>query len=210
VLVSRTVLLIAVLVAAMLLILAGCGGGASQPTQEEHDTHRGAAADFATVKLLLSGDRGVSGAATFTRADGGVRVKLNFRGLPKPHKSYLAHIHSGYCGTGDGHAHHGQEGEAANHHHGEDHEHGEHAREHSEEHGGAHQGHEPEGRTPEDIEYPLTPVRSDAEGRGSSTTVLKDLTIHKLYSGEAKYINVHAGGTGDPPDLACANIIKVH
>jgi len=54
----------------------------------------------------------------------------------------------------------------------------------------------------------LTPVESDAEGNGSSTTVLKDLTLDELLTGEPKYINVHAEGTGEPPQLACANLSR--
>ena len=52
----------------------------------------------------------------------------------------------------------------------------------------------------------MTPVESDAEGRGSSTSVLEDLTLDGLLSGEHKYMNVHAVGSGEPPQLSCANL----
>jgi hypothetical protein len=157
------------------------------------------------VELQPTNDSGVSGIATFAKADGGVRVELELRGMPRPQASYLAHIHPGACGDED-HAHHGHGGEAARDDHGEDHEHGyEHGEHEHEEHGTAHEQ-EHEGPTADEIEYPLTPVESDAEGRGSSTSLLEDLTLDGLLSGEHKYINVHAVGSGEPPQLSCANL----
>ncbi len=209
------------LVLAALTLLYGCGqegspavekekkrGSVGQAAGEKSKTRDGTGSS-AVLKLYPTNPPDPSGSASFTEADGDVRVKLNFRGLPKPHKTYLSHIHSGYCGTGGGHADHGQVGEAADDQRGADHKQGDPAREHGEERGGAHEEHGRERGAPRNIEYPLTPVESDAEGRGSSTTMLKDLTIHELYTGEAKYINLHTGGTGNPPDLACANIIKL-
>jgi hypothetical protein len=194
------------LAAALLLVVTGCGGGASQEhTSQEHTTPHGA--DSAAVELQPTNDSGVSGTATFTKADGGVRVKLNLRGLPQPQTSYLSHIHPGACGDED-HTHHGHEDEATEHH-GEAHEHGYEHGEHAEHHGTAYE-HAHEGGPADEIEYPLTPVESDAEGRGSSTTVLEDLTLEVLFSGEHKYINVHAVGTGEPPQLACANLNEAH
>jgi hypothetical protein len=75
-----------------------------------------------------------------------------------------------------------------------------------EEEGGAsheHGGHE--HGTAKEIEYPLTPVEPDGQGNGSSTTVLKSVTLEGLLSGEAKHINVHAPGSGQPPPVTCAN-----
>ena len=71
-----------------------------------------------------------------------------------------------------------------------------------EEHG--HAGHE--HGTHEEIEYPLTPVEPDAQGNGSSTTVLKDVTLEGLLSGGPKHINVHEPGSGQPPPVTCANL----
>jgi hypothetical protein len=70
------------------------------------------------------------------------------------------------------------------------------------EHGGASHEH---GAGAE-IEYPLSQVRSDSEGHGSSTTTLRDTTVEKLFTGEPKYANVHEVGTGNPPILTCADL----
>jgi hypothetical protein len=59
----------------------------------------------------------------------------------------------------------------------------------------------------EEIEYALSQVKSDSEGRGSSTTTLRGTSVEKLFSGEAKHINVHAAGTGNPPILTCADLM---
>jgi hypothetical protein len=59
----------------------------------------------------------------------------------------------------------------------------------------------------EAIEYPLSQVKSDSERRGSSTTTLRDTSVEKLFSGEAKHINVHAAGSGNPPILTCADLM---
>jgi hypothetical protein len=58
----------------------------------------------------------------------------------------------------------------------------------------------------EDIEQPLSPVRSNPEGRGSSTTLLRDSTLDGEFSGTPKYVNVHAAGQGYPPPLACGDL----
>lgn len=187
------------LVAASLLVVTGCGGGASRGPHE-HTIHPGA--DSAAVELRPTNDSGVSGTATFTKADGGVRVKLSLLGLPRAHASYLSHIHPGACGDED-HAHHSHE--AAEHHHGESHDYGYEHGGHVEGHGDTH-----DGGPADEIEHPLTPVESDAEGRGSSTTVLEHLTLEALLSGGHKYINVHAVGSGEPPQLACANLEEAH
>jgi hypothetical protein len=33
-----------------------------------------------------------------------------------------------------------------------------------------------------------------------------DATVDGLFSGEPKYLNVHAAGSGNPPPLACADL----
>jgi hypothetical protein len=75
---------------------------------------------------------------------------------------------------------------------GEPHEHGEHAEE-GHEHGGW-------------IEYPLSEVKSDSEGHGSSTTSLRETSVDKLFSGDPNYVNVHEAGSGNPPILSCADL----
>jgi hypothetical protein len=109
-----------------------------------------------------------------------VRVHLSLSGLPRPDTVYLAHIHPGTCAEGEAHE--------------ENHE-------HAEQHDG-----EPGSAAAEEIEWPLSEVHSGARGHWSSTTVLKDLSIKKLYSRELEHLNVHAAGSGNPPVLACADL----
>jgi uncharacterized protein (DUF305 family) len=75
-----------------------------------------------------------------------------------------------------------------------------------EEGGGSHEHGAHEHGGSEEIEYPLSQVKSDSEGRGSSTTTLHDTSVEKLLSGGARYVNVHAAGTGNPPILTCADL----
>jgi hypothetical protein len=134
--------------------------------------------DNVKLALVPEHDSGVSGTASFEEISEGVLVKLKLRGLPKPNAFYLAHIHPGTCA---------QEAEE-----GESHEHGEHAEE-GHVHGGL-------------IESPLSQVKADSEGHGSSTTTLRETFVDKLFSGEPKYVNVHEAGSGNPPILSCANL----
>jgi hypothetical protein len=73
---------------------------------------------------------------------------------------------------------------------GHDHEHG----------GGSH-----EHGAGAEIEYPLSQVKSDSEGHWSSTTMLRETIVEKLFSGNPKYLNVHEVGSGNPPILTCAD-----
>ncbi|MDQ3910919.1 MAG: hypothetical protein M3305_03910 [Actinomycetota bacterium] len=57
-----------------------------------------------------------------------------------------------------------------------------------------------------EIEYPLPPLSADSQGRGSTTAVLEDVTVVELFSGEPKYINIHAEGPGNPPSIACGQL----
>ena len=76
-----------------------------------------------------------------------------------------------------------------------------------EEEGGAEHGHSHhEHGASEEIEYPLTPVEPDAEGNGTSTTVLHHVTLEGLFSGEPKHVNVHKPGPGEPPPVTCAGL----
>jgi hypothetical protein len=81
--------------------------------------------------------------------------------------------------------------------HEEHHEHGGH---HEEEEGQAHAEHG------EEIEYPLSEVKSDAKGHGSSTTTVHKTSVHELFSGKDKHVNVHEAGSGNPPVLSCADL----
>ena len=132
--------------------------------------------DSAEVELQPANGSGTTGTATFSKADGGVRVVLKVRGLPRLGKMYLAHIHPGTCSEEE------EEGQ-------EEHEHSHH------EHGAS-----------EEIEYPLSPVYADEQGDGTSTTVVHDVTLEGLFSGEPMHVNVHKPGSGEPPPVTCADL----
>jgi hypothetical protein len=183
-------ILLCVVVLPAIFLVAGCGGGSQ--TEKEHHAHE----EGHGTKLAMSpeGGSGVKSTATFENASGGVTVELELRNLPKPDTLYLAHIHPGTCAQGEEeepHGEHHEEGEGQAHEHGEHGEHAEEAKGH--EHG-------------EEIEYPLSQVRSNAQGEGSSTTKLDHTSIEKLFSGGPKHVNVHEAGAGDPPVLTCADL----
>jgi hypothetical protein len=172
---------------ALFFLLVGCGGGGFQGDQG-HAHH----SDNVKLELHSEHDSGVSGTASFEDTSDGVLVKLELRNLPKRNTFYLAHIHPGTCAEGESHEHGGTHGEG-----GHSHEHGGGNPEHgggSHEHGGG------------EIEYPLSQVKSDSEGRGSSTTTLGETSVDKLFSGEPKHVNVHEAGSGNPPILSCADL----
>jgi uncharacterized protein (DUF305 family) len=73
-----------------------------------------------------------------------------------------------------------------------------------EEEGHAYMGHE--HGTYEEIEYPLTPLQPDSKGNGSSTTVVRGITLEGLLSGDPMHVNVHEPGSGEPPPVTCANL----
>jgi hypothetical protein len=184
-------LLQCVVVLAAPFFMVGCGGGSQgQGGQQENTTHH----QSASVKLKMhpEGNSGVSGTASFEDTSDGVAVKLEVRNLPKPDTLYLAHIHPGTCAEGESHEHGGAHGEE-----GDGHEHGGSSHEHgggTHEHGGA------------EIEYPLSQVKSNSQGHGSSTTTLHETSVDKLFSAEPKYVNVHEAGSGNPPILSCADL----
>jgi hypothetical protein len=74
----------AVLGGAVLLALLAPGGGAlAQET------------DSMSLQLTPSRDSGVSGTATLTDVEGGVRVELDMRGLPEAGIEHINHFHAG-------------------------------------------------------------------------------------------------------------------
>jgi hypothetical protein len=163
-----------------IFLLAGCGDGGGSQAGKQHHAHE----ESRGAKLTLHPESGsgVSGNAAFEDVSKGVRVDLELRNLPESGTFYLAHIHPGTCAQGE---------EEEHHEHGEQREEGE-GHEHME-HG-------------DEIEYPLTQVKSGSKGEGSSTTTLGNTSLEKLFSGEPKHVNVHEAGTGDPPVLTCANL----
>ena len=199
------ILLFGLSLVAMLFLLAGCGGGGgssagtttSQETTKASTTASTTAStenesgNFAQVQLAPMNGSGVTGTATFTDVAQGVRVDLGVQGLPDPNASYLTHIHTGTCADEE------QGGEA------------DHEADHEDEHAGPDQGgeHNEEGPMAE-IEYPLPPITPDPEGKGTTTTVLEGTTVDQLFSGNPKYINVHAEGSGTPPAIACSPLSR--
>ena len=186
-------LLQCVVVLGAIFLVVGCGGGGTQGQggqQEDHTTHHQSA--NVELKMHPEGKSGVSGVASFKETSEGVLVKLEVRNLPEPNTFYLAHIHPGTCAEGETHEHGGAhgEGEYGHEHGGSSHEHG----------GGTHE------HGAAEIEYPLSQVKSDSEGRGSSTTTLGETSVDKLFSGEPKHVNVHEAGSGNPPILSCADL----
>lgn len=58
------------------------------------------------------------------------------------------------------------------------------------------------------VQYPLNSIITAQGGTGTSTTEVSGVTVAQLFSGEPKYINVHAEQTGNetPPGIACADL----
>ena len=165
---------------AAIFLMVGCTGGRLQADQGDAPQK----SDNVKLALLPEHDSVVSGTAYFEDTSGRVVVKLELRALPKPNTLYLAHIHPGTCAEGEGYEHGGSHVEE-----GYGHDHGASGHEHSAE-----------------IEYPLSQVKSDSEGQGSSTTTLHETSVEKLFSGAPKHVNVHEAGSGNPPILACADL----
>ena len=151
--------------------------GTSAVTQETTTSTSNAAA---TVTLAPMNGSSTTGTASFTDTADGVSIELSVLDLPAPDVTYLTYIHSGTCADEQG-----EEEEP-----GSDHEH-------------EHTGYE---GTSEEIEYPLPPITADPQGQGSTTSVLTGFTVQRLFSGEPKYINVHAEGSGNPLALACGQL----
>jgi hypothetical protein len=176
----RQIPILRVVVLLAVFLLVGCACSSCSAWEPPPPPHQSSSTKF---ELHPEGDSGVSGTAAIDDISEGVIVKLALRDLPKPNTLYLAHIHPGTCSQEE------QEGEAHEHEYGEHHEEEGHVHEHGEE-----------------IEYPLSQVKSNSEGRGTSTTTLHDTSFEKFFSGEPKHVNVHEAGTGNPPVLACADL----
>ncbi len=127
-------------------------------------------AESAQVRLTQSRDSGVSGTATLTDIEEGVKVKLNMRGLPEAGVKHINHIHSGRTCADDR-----------------------------------------AGRTAP-VTIPLSTVVADADGTGAATTIVKDVTLDKLFGGDQeRYILLHAKakkGEGIPPGITCADLVR--
>lgn len=201
------------------LVLAGCGKGGEQGGEESEARKsptdgpiKGGA--VAKVELGPLGDFDTSGIAAFEEVGGsGVQVDLEVEGLPKPGSTYYAHFHEGRCAdvsTDDGYgpeeAHaHGRVGvvlalvrpeRLLGWGPGPDYTHGTQDHEHS----------APAEDLPGNLEVPI-PVSSSSVRTGSTTAVLRDVTLKRLSSGDPKYrLEVHASGAEDAPVLACGTL----
>src|SRR5829696_2133993 len=120
------------------------------------------------LELTPSRDSGVSGTATLTDVEDGVRVELNMQGLPKEGVEHINHIHGGGTCAEDR-----------------------------------------KGRTAP-VTIPLNTVVASADGSGSATTTVEDLSLMKLLGDDQhRFILLHAKveeGQGVPPGISCADI----
>lgn len=131
------------------------------------------------VPLAFTDGSSVSGTALFTDTFDGAEVRLDVEGLPEPGATYLAHLHPGSCTE--------EPSSSVGHHN----HHGDHA--------AASFG---------EIEHPLVPITSDPGGAGTSTTVVEDVAVARLFSDTELYINVHAEASSseNSSTLACGDL----
>jgi Cu/Zn superoxide dismutase len=128
------------------------------------------AKDSKSMKLHLtpSRDSGVSGTATLTDVEGGVKVELHMQGLHKDGVEHINHVHGGGTCADDR-----------------------------------------AGRTAP-VTIPLNTVVANADGTGSATTTIKDVTLDKLLGDDQhRFILLHAKvekGEGVPPGISCADL----
>jgi uncharacterized protein (DUF305 family) len=132
--------------------------------------------DSAEVDLVPANGSRTTGTATLTKADGG-GVKVVLKISGLPSSRTMYLAH-----THPGTCTEEEEGRG--------------------EHSHSHHGH----GTTEEFEYPLTPLKPDADGDGTSTTLVHDVTLEGLLSGDPKHVNVHKPGSGEPPPVSCANL----
>ena len=121
----------------------------------------------AQIELTPSRDSGVSGTATLTDVEDGVKVELRMKGLPKKGVEHINHIHGGGTCADDR-----------------------------------------AGRTAP-VTIPLNTVVAKADGTGSATTTITDVTLDKLFGkDQRRFILLHAKvkkGQGVPPGISCAD-----
>jgi Cu/Zn superoxide dismutase len=120
------------------------------------------------LQLTPSRDSGVSGTATLTDVEGGVKVELSMKGLPEEGVKHINHIHGGGTCADDR-----------------------------------------AGRTAP-VTIPLNSVVANADGTGSATTTIKDVTLDELLGDDQhRFILLHAKvekGQGVPPGISCADL----
>jgi Cu/Zn superoxide dismutase len=120
------------------------------------------------LQLTPSRDSGVSGTATLTDVEDGVKVELDMQGLPEEGIEHINHIHGGGTCAEDR-----------------------------------------KGRTAP-VTIPLNTIVADADGTGSATTTVKDVTLDKLLGDDQhRFILLHdkvKKGQGVPPGISCADL----
>ena len=120
------------------------------------------------LDLTPSRDSGVSGKATLTDVEDGVKVEIHMQGLSKAGVKHINHIHGGGTCADDR-----------------------------------------AGRTAP-VTIPLNSVVADADGTGSATTTIKDVTLDQLLGDDQhRFILLHAKvkkGQGVPPGISCADL----
>jgi Cu/Zn superoxide dismutase len=120
------------------------------------------------LNLSPSRDSGVSGKATLTDIEDGVKVELHMKGLPEAGVKHINHIHGGGTCADDR-----------------------------------------AGRTAP-VTIPLNTVVANADGTGSATTTIKDVTLDELLGDDQhRFILLHAEvekGKGVPPGISCADL----
>lgn len=158
----------------------------------------------AEVELRPVGDSGASGTVDFDKVDTlGVQVELQVSGLPEtPGSGYYAQVHEGECvdNTGENTHEHGAVGypfalvrldelvsETSEYAH------------------GGHDGTRPSDELPGKIDQPITVVGS-VDGTASVTSLLEGVSLERIFSGEPKYLDLHATNSEDAPILACADL----
>jgi Cu/Zn superoxide dismutase len=120
------------------------------------------------LNLSPSRDSGVSGKATLTDVEDGVKVEIHMQGLPEAGVKHINHIHGGGTCADDR-----------------------------------------AGRTAP-VTIPLNTVVANADGTGSATTTIKDVTLDELLGDDQhRFILLHAEvekGKGVPPGISCADL----
>ena len=120
------------------------------------------------LNLSPSRDSGVSGKATLTDVEDGVKVELHMKGLPEAGVKHINHIHGGGTCADD------RAGQTA------------------------------------PVTIPLNTVVANADGTGSATTTIKDVTLDELLGDDQhRFILLHAEvekGKGVPPGISCADL----
>jgi Cu/Zn superoxide dismutase len=119
------------------------------------------------LHLTPSRDSGVSGKATLTDVEDGVKVELHMQDLPEAGVKHINHIHGGGTCAED------RAGQTA------------------------------------PVTIPLNTVVANADGTGSATTTIKDVTLDQLLGNDQhRFILLHAKveeGQGVPPGISCAD-----